>query len=411
MTVGSGVIASGAVGGGAIRSGLIGAGGVPLHRGLRASFVAPNQFYTWPINGSPTFYANAQSMFTWSSSTKWTRQSSGLWAASGTNTPAYEWDASGNIMGLRLEGARTNSCLWSDDLTNAAWVATNVTTAKTATGADGAANSATTLTATAGNGTVLQTFTSASATRQYGAFVKRRTGSGNIQMTVDNGTTWTTVTVTSDWTMVSINQTAVTNPVIGWRIVTSGDAIDTMWNQLENAATFTSSPIPTTTATVTRNADNVYTTTLSWANLTAFSWVTEMSVIAVPASILFAGQSFSSNASFVTPSGSFNGPSTPTLYRNGGASAIPTRAMTAITANEAFKGGGTIDVASTRAICAARGNIGTANTSLDYTSIGTQRYTIGSLGGSVAQSLFGHIRRVEYWPELFTDAQIAALTA
>jgi hypothetical protein len=71
----------------------------------------------------------------------------------------FEWDASGNLQGILVEEARTELCLHNSDLTNAAWTKSNLTTAKTATGPDGVANSATTCTATAANATALQAIT------------------------------------------------------------------------------------------------------------------------------------------------------------------------------------------------------------------------------------------------------------
>ena len=179
----------------------------------------------------------------------------GLLVASATNTPRIEYDASGNCLGLLMEAARTNLGLHSDDHTNAAWVKTNMTTAKTSTGPDGVASSATRLTASAGNATSLQTVTSASATRAYSVWMRRITGSGNIQMTLDNGAGWTTKTLTTSWQRFDITQAAVTNPVFGIRIVTSGDAIDVYGNQLESAG-FASSLIPTTTGSVARTVDS-----------------------------------------------------------------------------------------------------------------------------------------------------------
>jgi hypothetical protein len=152
------------------------------------------------------------------------------------------------------EESHINACPGSDDLTNPAWVKTNCTAAKTATGADGVANSATTLTATAGNATALQTITAASATRVTSAWVKRRTGTGVIEMTQDNGTTWTPVTVTAGGSRLEIPSATVTNPVVGFRIVTSGDAIDVQYVQCE-AGAFMTSPIPTTSTATTRSAD------------------------------------------------------------------------------------------------------------------------------------------------------------
>jgi len=156
--------------------------------------------------------------------------------------------------GVLIEGARTNLCLWSDDWTNAAWTKTTCTAALDQIGPDSVANSATSLTATAGNATVLQSITSGSATRAASVYIKRITGSGNIQMTVDGGAGWTTLTVTSSWTQVAITQAAVTNPNFGLRIVTNGDAVAVKFGMVESAG-FQSSPIPTTTASATRAAD------------------------------------------------------------------------------------------------------------------------------------------------------------
>lgn len=157
---------------------------------------------------------------------------------------------------FRREGARTNYALWNRDLTNAAWTKTNCTAAKTATGPDGVGNSASTLTATAGNATCLQAITRASAQRITGCYIKRRTGSGVINVTQDNGATWAPVTVTSSWAPVAIAAATLANPTIGFQIVTNGDAIDIDFVMHEEAATM-SSPIPTTTAAVTRPEDQL----------------------------------------------------------------------------------------------------------------------------------------------------------
>jgi hypothetical protein len=157
-------------------------------------------------------------------------------------------------LGILVEEARTNIALWNRDLTNAAWVKVNTTAAKTQTGIDGVANSASLLTATAGNGTCLQAITLASSARQQSAWVKRVTGAGVVEMTTDNGTTWTAVTVTASWTRVTIPVQTLANPTVGFRIVTSGDAIAVDFAQNE-AGTGASSEIATTTAAVTRAAD------------------------------------------------------------------------------------------------------------------------------------------------------------
>lgn len=168
--------------------------------------------------------------------------------------------ASGYLKGYLNEGTRTNNLLWCRDLTNAAWVKTNMTTALTSTGIDGQASASTLLTATAGNATCLQTFTMASAARTFSAYVKRITGTGTINITRDNGTSWTDITSlisTAGYTRVIIPGTSVTNPTCGFRIVTSGDAIDVDYCQ-DEIGEFPSNPILTTTVAVTRNSDIFY---------------------------------------------------------------------------------------------------------------------------------------------------------
>lgn len=181
--------------------------------------------------------------------------SSGLYESIGSGVWRRHYDqVSLKPLGFLSEGLRTNLALWCRDFTNAAWTKSNMTTAKTATGIDGVANSASTLTATAANATALQAITSGSSARITSMWVKRRTGTGTVNITHDNGTTWTAVTVTSLWTQVSNPSTTASNPTVGVRIVTSGDAIDVDFFQHETGAN-ASSPIATTSATVARNGD------------------------------------------------------------------------------------------------------------------------------------------------------------
>lgn len=119
----------------------------------------------------------------------------------------------------------TSVVQWNRDLTNAVWVKTNVTALKNQTGMDGAANAASSITATAANGTVLQSVTLASSSMTFSVDVKQLVGTGTLEMTVDGGTTWTVLTgITAAYSQKFIFQAAVTNPVFGYRIATNGDS-------------------------------------------------------------------------------------------------------------------------------------------------------------------------------------------
>ncbi len=162
--------------------------------------------------------------------------------------------------GASIWEARTNLALWCRDLTNAAWAKVTMTTALTATGIDGAANSATTITATGAASTILQTVTQASTADTVSFFVRRRTGTGTIEVTPD-GVAFTDITAAlataatatpGGWYRAVVSATLV-NPVLGLRVATSGDAVDVDFAGLE-AATFVGPPIETTTVPVTRAA-------------------------------------------------------------------------------------------------------------------------------------------------------------
>ena len=178
-----------------------------------------------------------------------------------------EWDATGNLLGWLLEDSRTNVVLYCRDLTNAVWTKTNCTSALSQTGIDGAASSASLLTATAGAATCLQTITLASSTRFQTAFLKRITGSGAVSMTMDGGTTWTDITAqlsTTAWTRIAIASQTLANPSVGFKLATSGDAIaiDGVQN---TAGTYQTSFILTTSSAVARASD-------VWTHTVASSW-------------------------------------------------------------------------------------------------------------------------------------------
>lgn len=191
--------------------------------------------------------------------TAYTKLSSGLWTSvsSGTARSCYLGlnTAVGSYGGYLAEGARTQLVTPTAsirDMTDASWVKTTMTAAKTATGIDGVANSCTTLTATAGNATAIQTLTAAASSRTYSCWIKRRTGTGTINITQD-GAAFTDVTSqinSSTFTLVQLNA-SILNATFGIRIVTNGDAIDVDFNQFE-AGAFASSPIDNAGA---RNAD------------------------------------------------------------------------------------------------------------------------------------------------------------
>lgn len=205
-------------------------------------------------------------------STGYASNSSGIYSSFANNVARI------TNKGLLVEEARTNDALWSRDLTNAAWIKVGATAALNAVGIDNNANSATTLTATGAAGvctsscTALQTITLGSTADTYSVFLKRVTGTGTVNITINNlaGATGCTLTTTA-FTLCQVTAT-LANPVIGIQMTTVGDIIVADFNQMEPGG-FATSPILTTSAAVTRAADAVTVTNpLVYGNaITAFS--------------------------------------------------------------------------------------------------------------------------------------------
>lgn len=213
------------------------------------------------VDLSPFFAAGSSAATYTRSTVAWTKQSNGRWiqVASGVARSGYFGadTAVGVYGGFFVEAAGTQLVTPTAsirDMTDASWVATNITPAKTATGIDGVVNSCSTLTATAGNGTIFQTLTAAASSRVYSAFIRRRTGVGTISITQDGGSTYTDITAqlnSNTFTRVILNA-SVLNAAFGFKITTSADAIDVDMNQFETGVYPTS---PMASAGAARNAD------------------------------------------------------------------------------------------------------------------------------------------------------------
>jgi hypothetical protein len=171
-------------------------------------------------------------------------------ATARTGTP-IDYSAGGPH--ILVEPARSYTSLWSDDQTQAAWVkSASMAAALTTTGPHGEPCS--TLTASAANQTCIQSLVSAPANQVFAPYVRRRTGSGTISITTDNGGSWTDITSLINSTYyVRIPKAATTNPAFGFKIATSGDAIDVSMAQI--TPLYLCSPSPTFGVAGSRIAD------------------------------------------------------------------------------------------------------------------------------------------------------------
>jgi len=310
--------------------------------------------------------------------------------------------ASSVLLGYLSEEARTNNVIQNRDFTNAAWVKTTMTAAKDQVGIDGTASAASSLLATAGNATAAQTITIAAVNRPFSVYVKRLTGTGNIDLAQD-GASFTTQSVANDglWHRVTLVASQL-NPVLTIRLVTNGDKIAVDYAMLEDSGgsatsnNIAGSPIATTTVAVTRNKD--VDTFLTSGNVlgtagTAYAEVTGNA----SAAVTFLELSSASNrpALAVNASNQF--------VINDGTTGTTTPALTPSSTPQ--------KIASVWSGSTMKGFVaGVAGTGVAFDgdmNLGASMQIGG--GNNGANNINGTIRNVKIWTVALADAQIAGL--
>ena len=125
----------------------------------------------------------------------------------------------------KVKWAAHNLLLASEQFDAASWVKTTTTVAANSVVAPNSTTTAETLTAGGANSTALQSYSASAVAYTFGVWLRRKTGTGTIQIAADSGT-WNTVTITADWALYTITQTPAAGTIsAGIRIVTSGDEV------------------------------------------------------------------------------------------------------------------------------------------------------------------------------------------
>jgi hypothetical protein len=142
----------------------------------------------------------------------------------------------------RYTGARRveNLVLHSNDFSDAKWTRNQTMTVTTGVSDPDGGTNATTLTATAADSFKSQVTAlgPVGATVTTSCWMRRRTGSGGVDLYTSYGATRQEVTLTSEWQRIYITDTIDTaaSDIAGFYIDTSGDAIDVYQYQVENVS-------------------------------------------------------------------------------------------------------------------------------------------------------------------------------
>lgn len=183
--------------------------------------------------------------------------------------------------------AIANPITRSTDVSHTAWTKTTCTVAKDAVDLGNVPNAACTATASAANATIIRAtgYTTASGLHSALWFIKRKTGTGAIALTLDNGTTWQDITSqlsTVVYTGIAVDQT-LANPRIGIRIGTNGDAVYIanvgLHINLPKAIVKLLPPVYTVAAAVSQNACSIVLADGNWNN-TQGSFYCELLLVA-----------------------------------------------------------------------------------------------------------------------------------
>lgn len=151
--------------------------------------------------------------------------------------------------GVTVAKAEENLLLRSQDY-SATWTVTNLTPVTGKTAPDGT-STATEFTAGAANATLTQSVTAIAADYTFSVWLRRVTGTGNIDISAHSGGTWVTQSISGTWARYTVTQALTAGArTPGIRVVTSGDVIEVWGAQFELRSAVTDYTA-TTTAPIT----------------------------------------------------------------------------------------------------------------------------------------------------------------
>jgi hypothetical protein len=355
--------------------------------------------------------------------------SSGFVEIVNANLPRFDYDpATLAPKGLLIEEQRTNLVTYSQQFDDASWnkgVSGSIS-ANTVVSPDGTTNADayTWATSTTDFAFLSQTATATSnIANTFSVWLKRPSGSGNrtVRLTVSDVTTSTgvsaTFTVTENWQRFEFTRTSATstgsvgvglNTGLSGTSIAAGDILHVWGAQLE-AGAFATSYIPTTTTSLTRNADRVSMTGTnfsSWYNASEGTIAVQGDTLTVSNSGSMTICSLLLNSSNVTRFWMWSGQPANLRYGVVASGATSADIAKAITANTRFNAVGSYKTNLFQ--YALNAGATTADIS-GAVPTGLTAFYIGSLD-SVNEPLSGHIAKINFYPQSLTSNEVQAFS-
>jgi hypothetical protein len=342
----------------------------------------------------------------------------GLLQSAAINVPRIEFSPTTlECLGLLIEETRTNIILQSNTPTVASWIFSNTTgTANTTEVPDPAGtNTSTKLVSNASGGALLQAVTSTAVAHAASVWLRTASGTLSIQLALYRASpfaivTATTVTVTSTWQRFIITGTFLDTTAHNFQYGTGTSATIYSYGAQLEVGSFATSYIPTTTTSVTRNAD-VATVAISQFPYSATTGTIIAQATAANATAAFSGALF--NQAVSLSDGTLNNrlhiqraDATNIMAGRVFASGVDTASLSLAVLNN----GATAKVALAWAVndfaaCMSGGSVVTDTAG--SVPVVTTLY-IGSMNNAGFWN--GHIRQTTYFPRRLSNAELQAVS-
>jgi hypothetical protein len=345
--------------------------------------------------------------------------SSGLIEIVNANLPRFDYDpVTLAAKGLLIEESRANKLLQSNFA--ASWSSTGspTVTLNAAVSPDGTTN-ATQITSSPGGvfRAVFQDVATTAAAHTFSIYLKSATGTNQtMRIWADTSPSISaTVTVTSEWQRFTVSGTTNTTARVQIGVDGSANAFDVYAYGADlEAGAFATSYIPTTTTSLTRNADVVSMTGTNfsdWYNQAAGAFAVSFDRIAAMSASFSGGQPRTLRVTntgatdfFILGGNSSFGEQL--IGRASGVDTVSIQTGVQITANtvatECF-GYAVNNFALSVNGASAQTDVSGANpATMDVLHIGD--------GVTATRNINGHVRKISYWPQRITNAEVQAFS-